>query len=603
MQELPKAKEDTNKVNLLAALSAGYYSNNPDEGIKYGEMGLELAEKLNWKKGIGKIANSLGICNWSKSDYPKALDYYFKSLKIAEELNNKVGIASNLNNIGIIYEKQSNYPKALEYYFKALKINEELNNKNLIARALGNIGMIYSSQSNYPKALDYYFKALKIFEEFNDKRGISSSFGNIGSIYNSQSDYPKALEYYFKALKIFEEFNDKRGIAYNLASMGNLYIKLSQDTIFDKIHERNEFVGLTKEINLKKGIEYLLSSEKVCKEIKALDELIEVSNNLYVGYKLQGNYSKALEYHEQYKTMQDSVFNMDKAKSIANLEAKRENELKEKEILVQKAELSKKNWQLFGSATAVLLMLIFSFFVIRERRKSEKLLLNILPAKIARRLKQKEKYIADHFDDASVVFIDIVDFTQKSSGAKPERTVKVLNNIYTEFDKIAKKHNLEKIKTIGDCYMAAAGIPEINPKHAESAANFAIEAMQKMNGFDTGDGTIINFRCGIDCGPAVAGVIGEQKFIYDLWGDMVNTAARLEANGVSGKIQCSERFKEKLGKWDQGSGIGDTKVFQTQSPTPDLRPLTPNSQFRFEERGEIEVKGKGMMRTYFLSEN
>ena len=212
----------------------------------------------------------------------------------------------------------------------------------------------------------------------------------------------------------------------------------------------------------------------------------------------------------------------------------------------------------------------------KERKKSEDLLLNILPLKIANRLKKKEHPIADHFEEASVVFIDIVDFTKSSSGADPKRVVAVLNILYTKLDVIAKKHGLEKIKTIGDCYMAAAGLPIIDKDNAIKAANFATEAMNQIKDFNTGDGTLINFRCGVDCGPVVAGVIGEHKFIYDIWGDTVNTAARMEEFGEPGKIQVTQRFRDKLGLKN-----GELKM-------------------KFEERGDIEIKGKGMMRTYFL---
>jgi class 3 adenylate cyclase/tetratricopeptide (TPR) repeat protein len=662
--ELPKAKLDTNKVNLLVVLSLEYYDINPDEGIKYGEMGLQLSEKLLWKNGIAKIANSIGICNWAKSnypkaleyynkalkineeikdksgiaknlgnigliyneqsDFPKALEYYFKSLKIMEVLNNKTYIAGNLGNIGTIYNKQSDYPKALEYYFKALKINEELNNKTYIAGNLGNIGVIYNKQSDYPKALeyffkalkideelngkisigqdlgniglaymyqsnyskalDYYFKALKINEELNNKIEIALNLGNIGIIYIDQYNYPKALEYYFKALKINEDINNKFGIALNLGNIGELYVKLSQDSIFDKLTEKNEFVGLTKELNLRKGIEYLLKAMDISKEVGNLNYLIFWYKCLYDGYKLQGNYSKALEYHELFKKTQDSVFNMEKSKKFATLEAIRDKELAEKQIIIQKLELEKQKSRLLlmligiGSMFIIIFGLGFLLFQLKKQKKlSDWLLHNILPKSIAERLMKKEHPIADSFDSASVIFIDIVDFTKTSAGATAKRVTEVLNILYSKLDQIAKKHGLEKIKTIGDCYMAAAGIPISDPENATKAAQFTLEAMNLLKDYDTGDGTILNFRCGVDCGSVVAGVIGEHKFIYDLWGDTVNTASRMESNGVAGKIQVSERFKEKITNNEQGI-----------------------SNIEFEERGMIEIKGKGTMRTYFL---
>jgi class 3 adenylate cyclase len=212
-----------------------------------------------------------------------------------------------------------------------------------------------------------------------------------------------------------------------------------------------------------------------------------------------------------------------------------------------------------------------------EKEKSEQLLLNVLPDQIAERLKQGEQPIADHFDEASVIFIDIVDFTKLSAKSTPQKMVNMLNDVFTEFDKIAEKYGLEKIKTIGDCYMAAAGIPIHRPDHAEAIARMAIESMEKMNGYRTDEGHEIKFRVDLDCGPIVAGVIGKQKFIYDLWGDMVNTASRMETNGIIGRIQCTERFRNKLGIRSEELGI------------------------KFEERGEIEVKGKGMMKTYFIN--
>jgi len=179
-------------------------------------------------------------------------------------------------------------------------------------------------------------------------------------------------------------------------------------------------------------------------------------------------------------------------------------------------------------------------------------------------------------------------------GVPPQQIVNMLNTVFTELDHIALKYGIEKIKTIGDCYMAAAGIPKPRNDHAEAIANFALEAIKlidngklsvdkihesEISRFEPLNLKSLNFRIGIDCGPVVAGVIGEQKFIYDLWGDTVNTASRMEDNGVAGKIQVTSRFREKLGIRNEELGI------------------------KFEERGGIEIKGKGIMRTYILSDN
>jgi len=176
LKELPKQKEDTNRVNLLNSLSWDYSSINPTEGIKYGQQGLDLATKLAWKEGIAWGNHSLGSNYQHKSDYPKAIEYEFKALKISEEIGNKKGTADITMGIGIIYQYQSDYTKALEYFFKALKIGEEIGNKLDIVRTTGNIGLVYQNQSDYPTALEYdlYFTRDKLVDCFYQRIGTSS---------------------------------------------------------------------------------------------------------------------------------------------------------------------------------------------------------------------------------------------------------------------------------------------------------------------------------------------------------------------------------------------------------------------------------------------
>jgi class 3 adenylate cyclase len=221
-----------------------------------------------------------------------------------------------------------------------------------------------------------------------------------------------------------------------------------------------------------------------------------------------------------------------------------------------------------------------------EKAQSDKLLLNILPARIADLLKDGEDYIAERFQEVSIVFIDIVDFTKLSSGVEPEMIVDFLNGLFTRFDKISEKYGLEKIKTIGDSYMAVSGIPVARSDNAEAAALMALEVMEEINNYNSFSGQAIMLRIGIDCGPVVAGVIGEKKFIYDLWGDAVNTASRMEQYGAPGEIQITDRFRLRLAnghkqEQNKNNGFG-------------------NHSWMFRERGLLEIKGKGTMHTYFL---
>ena len=414
--ELSKSKQDTNHLKLLNELSFIYYTIEPDKGIEYGEKGLLLAQKLDWIQGLAGCYNSLGVNYASKSDYPKALEYYHKSLKIKEEVSDKKGIAGILNNIGQIYNYQSNYPKALESFHKALKINEEMDNKNWISYNLTNIGNTYIDQSNYTKALEYYHKALKINEVLSNKPGLAVSFGNIGLIYMYKSDYPKALEYYHKALKIDEELNYKSGVARHLSNIGviyanqsnyykaldyfqkalkidgemnyksgvaqhlgnigGFYLKLSQDSVIENSENKLELMQ-NKEINLNKAIEYSKKSIDICKEIGEMRYQSSPLKNLSEAYFLNGEYKKAFEAFKEYKTLQDSIFSMDKQKEFANLDARRENELKDAEITILQTEKKAQQFQsyLLGGGVIVLLGAFgIAFLRFREKKKlSDKL--------------------------------------------------------------------------------------------------------------------------------------------------------------------------------------------------------------------------------------
>ena len=221
-----------------------------------------------------------------------------------------------------------------------------------------------------------------------------------------------------------------------------------------------------------------------------------------------------------------------------------------------------------------------------ENERSEKLLLNILPEPIANRLKNGENLIADKIDSASIIFIDIQNFTSILKTDSAESIVKDLNYIYTKIDNIAEIFELEKIKTIGDAYMAAAGIPQQREDHSLRAILFSIEVLKTLKGYTTANGFEILFRIGIDCGEIIAGVIGEKKFIYDLWGEAVNTASRMESYGIPGKIHITQNFKNELER------IIKNRSFDKSLKVPELK---------FEERGEIDVKGIGLIRTWFVN--
>jgi class 3 adenylate cyclase len=207
----------------------------------------------------------------------------------------------------------------------------------------------------------------------------------------------------------------------------------------------------------------------------------------------------------------------------------------------------------------------------RAHQRSEELLLNILPPSIATRLKQGGGTIADGFPGVTVLFADIVGFTRLSARLPPERIVEMLNDLFCRFDDLAGAHGLEKIKTIGDCYMVAGGLPEPRPDHAEAVAEMALAMLGIVADLAVRSGESLTIRIGIHSGPVVAGVIGKRKFIYDLWGDTVNIASRMESHGIAGTIQLSEASHRLL-----------------------------DGKYRLRHRGMIDVKGKGEMETWLL---
>lgn len=222
---------------------------------------------------------------------------------------------------------------------------------------------------------------------------------------------------------------------------------------------------------------------------------------------------------------------------------------------------------------ALSIYIILNYFV-RQRdefqKKSDDLLRNILPESIAEQLKQRGGLIAERFDEASVLFADVVDFTPMSARLSPVALVTLLDEVFSEFDRLTAKHGLEKIKTIGDCYMVAAGVPQPRSDHAHALAALALD-MQTLVQRRTFGGQPLRFRIGLNSGPLVAGVIGQRKFLYDLWGDAVNTASRMESHGSSGVIQITSETYERI---------------------RDAFTCTP--------RGTIQVKGKGTMDVYEL---
>jgi adenylate cyclase len=206
-----------------------------------------------------------------------------------------------------------------------------------------------------------------------------------------------------------------------------------------------------------------------------------------------------------------------------------------------------------------------------EKKRSERLLLNIIPKSIATRLKSGEKVVAVYFPEVTVLFADLVGFTRLSAGRRPEAIVRLLNQVFSAFDGLTEEHHLEKIKTIGDAYMVVGGLPETRPGHATAIAEMALDMREMLDRLNRRNRGSLKLRIGINTGPVVAGIIGRKKFSYDLWGETVNVASRMETHAPPGKIQVAVSSWERL-----------------------------RDQYHFERRGSFRVKGMGVMKAYLL---
>ena len=621
LRQLPKTKEDTNKVNRLVDLSFSFYSINPDKGIDYGKQGLALAEKLNWKKGIASAYRQIAVNLMARAEYPKALDMYIKALEMFEELGDDLGTARVLGNIGLLSCYQSDYPKALDYNLKALKIHERLNDKTGIARDLGNIGNVYSAQNENSKTLEYYLKALKIYEELRDKTGIADNLGNIGSVYcDGFKDYPKALNYFAKSLKIYEELGDKNetgitlicfAVAYKgqsdynksleyylkalrlceesgeksqkagiLGGIGEVYLAIATDS--NKIPLNKLFSGQKTQALIQARI-FTDSAISIMKEIGDLNALFGSYNRLSYIQSLLGDHKAALESYKLYSSVKDSVFNLEKDKKITQKAMQYEFDKKE---TANRTEQDKKdvrqrnirNSVIAGLAGALIFLVVVSRQrnkISKEKKRSEELLLNILPAETAEELKATGTTKARDFSEVTVLFTDFKNFTSMSEKLSAQELVNEINYCYSAFDNIITGYGIEKIKTIGDSYMCAGGLPVANNTNAEDTVRAAIgirDFMEKeKQKHIAANLPYLEIRIGCHTGPVVAGIVGIKKFAYDIWGDTVNIASRMESSGETGKVNISGCTYELI-----------------------------KDKFNCTHRGKIEAKNKGMIDMYFV---
>lgn len=572
-KKLSKLNDQAAIINNLAAI----YKNQGkiDQALLLHQQGLKLRLLLKDKSGVATVFNNRALIFSNQGKIPLALNDFSLALRMYELLNDWDGVATVLQNIGAVYKEQNDYAKALEYYKRALAINIQSGDNYSIAYSYGAIGNLFEKKLELDSALTYHHKSMTIRKSIDDKQGLSYSLLNIGRVQNLLGNTDTAQSYFEQSLRGFESLGDKWGMASVTNLLGGLFLKIGA---------------------LKPAENYLLRSMKLSRELGYPTEIRNAAGNLQLLYRHQNNWLEALRMNDLYIEMRDSVLNDNNRKAYLTNQFQydyslKENLLKseqEKKDALGRAEIAKQKLVRNGFIGGFIIVLLFALVFFSQRNKirdgkklSDALLLNILPEEIAEELKNKGTSEARQIDSVTVLFTDFKGFTQLSEKLSPKELVAEIDACFSEFDNIMNKHGVEKIKTIGDAYMAAGGIPKPNQTHAKDVVMAALEIRdfmlnrnRQMTTKDKKIEKMLEIRIGIHTGPVVAGIVGSKKYSYDIWGDTVNTASRMESSGEPGQINISGSTYEII-----------------------------KDKFVCNYRGKIAAKNKGAIDMYFVEGN
>lgn len=610
---------------------------NHKEALVYHEKALAIRQTIGDKKGVASCYNNIGNVYEELDDYKASIQNLKESLRIREELKDTARIGRVLYNIGSLYQSQGFYEEASDHIFQSLVITEKAKDTVAVANAYNELGNIRYELERWEEAVSYYEKAKVLFEQTDDKwglasvytslalvkdeigntckegecttaqkielfeeakrlqnialtlrteledeEGISACYNNLGEIHKHLERLEEALQFFEKSLVIRKKLEDKKGIMEVYNGIGDVYRR--QNKSKEALNYTEKYMAIAQEIDDKKFIQ------------KAYKDFSKV-------YKELGKTEKALDYRIKYDELRYERLDESRVKDLESKEAWYGDIKKQNEIERQKADLILQDEKLknaallrnslIGGALGLLLLafLLYNRYRIKnaankkletqnkiieeERKRSEKLLLNILPSETAEELKTNGSAKAKSYESVTVLFTDFKSFTQIAEQLSPEELVAELDECFRAFDDITSRFGIEKIKTIGDAYMCAGGLPSRNTTHPVDVVEAALEIQRFMQErkerflklgkqtFDT--------RIGIHTGPVVAGIVGNRKFAYDIWGDTVNTAARMEASGAIEKVNISSTTYELI-----------------------------KDQFECAYRGKIEAKNKGAIDMYFV---
>jgi class 3 adenylate cyclase len=532
---------------------------NLNLSLQYAEELIRLAKEQGNGRYLHAGYYQKGNSETRLGNLDEALKAYFNALEVAKKIKRISTQGADYGAIADVYAESKDHSNAMLYFHQAISTLRNTEDTIALASMILNAGDELRETANYDSALIYFNESKKIFEKKNYLIGVAYSLGNTGMVYAAQGKDGLASQNMNKAIMILQQQGDYYPICVYLISISDIY---------------------TKKGDPQKALEYALHSLELAKQHGLKEQIADANHKLSELYQQAGNTAASYQYYKNYIIYRDSVVNLNTIQKMADMRTN--YEVSQKEVQVNLLKQQKRNqWTMMVALFIILgltigiLALVYRFYkkIAKEEKRSENLLLNILPAETARELKQNGRIEAVKFEEVTVLFSDFVQFTLEAEKVNPELLVKSIDYYFKGFDEIMQRHGLEKIKTIGDSYMCAGGLPVPDADHAKHVILAAREMITLVtDAFHKNDGlNHFKIRIGVHTGPVVAGVVGIKKWQYDIWGDTVNIASRLEGNSLPGRVNLSESTYQKI-----------------------------KDEFPCEFRGEINVKNHESVKMYFL---
>ena len=609
------SKKDTTAILELNNPLSGFVQGNKDTAAYYAREMIRISEELEYIKGIALGYNNLGLAYELNGDLDEGISNYMRAAEYAESLDYSRHTAGMIyNNISIAYSFKGEMELSIEYLLKTIRIAEAGQDSTQLATAYNNLATRYLDLNSPFLALSYLRKAYSINQALGNQGKIGLNFENIGSAHVMLKNYDSGAYFLRRAAKLLKSSNRDldRLISYQiLANMyytkedydSSLYFNSLALDLGDSLgatfnqsdSERLLAMLLMAEGKNEEAVPILLKAAEYSESINYERQLLSTYEQLGHAYAALGNFEKAQEYYAL--TIKFLNADVTEKRDQANMklaryqEEKKEQEIRalEKDAEIQRLRADRSETISWAAGISGILLLIIIGGLVnrnryvnrtnrtieRERQRSDELLKNILPSDVAEELKENGTAGARQFDDVTILFTDFKNFTQFASTLSPQEVVMEIDKCYRAFDEIMAKHNIEKIKTIGDAYMAASGLPSPESDHAIKMVRAATEIRDFMANHiaekQAHNLPFFEIRIGLHSGPVVAGIVGIKKFAYDIWGDTVNIAARMESSSEPGKINISESTYQHV-----------------------------RDSFSCTARGMIEVKGKGKLSMYFV---